>query len=92
MERLDAARLQLSAALDALANRMQEAATVRSASLEPMRDMAEAEAVRAERDRLLARLMELEQESRALAGVTEEVEARLDGAIQEIRDVLENAA
>jgi predicted nucleic acid-binding Zn-ribbon protein len=92
MDRLDAARMQLSTALDALANRMQEAAAQRAATMEPMRDMAEAEAVRAERDRLLSRLRELEQESRALAGVTEDVEARLDGAIAEIREVLENAA
>jgi hypothetical protein len=92
MDRLDAARLHLSSALDSLGNRMEQAASQRSASMEPMRGMAEAEALRAERDRLLGRLAELERESRALSGVTEEVETRLDGAIAEIREVLELVA
>ena len=35
-----------------------------------------------------ARIAELEDESRALASVTEEVEGRLDGAIVEIRAAL----
>ena len=92
MDRLDTARMQLSAALDTLGTRIAEAATQRSVSLEPMRDMAEAESVRAERDRLLGQLAELEKESRALMGVTQEVETRLDGAIAEIREVLELVA
>jgi len=41
-----------------------------------------------ERERLLARISELEEENRALAGVTEEVEGRLDGAISDIRSAL----
>ena len=41
-----------------------------------------------EREKLLARIAELEEEKRALAGVTAEVEGRLDGAIAEIRGVL----
>jgi hypothetical protein len=92
MDRLDAARMHLSAALDSLSNRMAEASNLRTAALEPMRDMAESEALKAERDRLLARLKELEEESRALAGVTDDVETRLDGAIAEIREVLELVA
>lgn len=92
MSRLDAARMQLSVALDSLSSRMAQASDARNLTLEPMRDMAEAEMLRAERDRLLGRLMELEQESRTLAGVTDEVEARLDGAIAEIREVLELVA
>jgi hypothetical protein len=44
--------------------------------------------LREERDSLLARIAELEDESRALASVTEEVEGRLDGAIVEIRAAL----
>jgi hypothetical protein len=36
----------------------------------------------------LARIAELEDENRALAGITEEVEGRLDGAIGEIRAAL----
>ena len=92
MDRLDAARMHLSAALDSLGSRMDEAANLRSAALEPMREMVEAEAIRVERDRLLARLAELEQESRALGRVTEEVESRLDEAIAEIREVLQLVA
>lgn len=41
-----------------------------------------------ERERLLTRIAELEDENRALAGITEEVEGRLDGAIGEIRAAL----
>ena len=37
---------------------------------------------------LLARIAELEDETRSLAGLTEEVEDRLDGAIAEIRTAL----
>jgi hypothetical protein len=92
MNRLDAARMHLSSALDSLSNRMADAAATRTAALEPMRDIAEAEALRAERDKLLERLTLLEEESRALMGVTEDVESRLDGAIAEIREVLEMVA
>ena len=42
----------------------------------------------AERERLLARVAELEEENRALSGFTEEVEERLDGAIGQIRAAL----
>jgi hypothetical protein len=41
-----------------------------------------------ERDRLLARIAELEDEQRALTEISEEVETRLDGAIAEIRTAL----
>ena len=41
-----------------------------------------------ERERLLARVAQIEEESRALCGITEEVEHRLDGAIGEIRAAL----
>lgn len=41
-----------------------------------------------ERERLVARVATLEEENRALAGITEEVEDRLDGAISEIRSAL----
>jgi hypothetical protein len=43
---------------------------------------------KAEREELYARVASLQEEARALAGVTEEVEDRLDGAISEIRAVL----
>ena len=42
----------------------------------------------AERERLLMRITELEDEVAALSGLTEEVEGRLDGAIGEIRAAL----
>jgi chromosome segregation ATPase len=45
-------------------------------------------AANAERDRLLSRIAELEEEQRALAEISEEVETRLDGAIAEIRTAL----
>ena len=41
-----------------------------------------------EREKLLARVAELEDEVRSLSGLTEEVEERLDGAIEEIRAAL----
>jgi hypothetical protein len=49
---------------------------------------AELGALKEERARLVARIAGLEAESRNLAGLTEEVEDRLDGAIAEIREVL----
>lgn len=42
----------------------------------------------AERDRLLARIAELEDETRSLSGLTQDVQGRLDGAIAEIRAAL----
>ena len=42
----------------------------------------------AERETLLAKIAELEDEIGALSGLTEEVEGRLDGAIGEIRAAL----
>jgi hypothetical protein len=44
--------------------------------------------LRQERDRLLSRISALEQESTSLAGLTQAVESRLDGAIAEIRAAL----
>ncbi len=85
MGRLETAAARLSAALDVLeaksrdllaARKEAAAANLRAAQLD------------AERARLLARIAELEEESRSLATVTEEVEGRLDGAIAEIRAAL----
>lgn len=50
--------------------------------------MGEMTVLTAERERLLARIAELEEESRHLADVSQEVEGRLDGAIAEIRSAL----
>ena len=52
------------------------------------RDGAEIARLRQEREALIARVQELEEEGRQLAGITEEVEQRLDGAIAEIRSAL----
>ena len=85
MTRLDDALARFSAALDQLEGRVEEAsARAREAADSP----AEISLLRAERERMCARIGELEEESRALAGLTGEVEERLDGAIAEIREVL----
>ena len=49
---------------------------------------AKISALTVERERLLARIAELEDDARAMSGLTEEVETRLDGAIAEIRSAL----
>ena len=85
MSRLDAALARFSAALDRLDTAAEER-LVRAQ--EAIGAEAELRLVTEERDRLTARVANLEEESRALAGLTEEVEDRLDGAIAEIREVL----
>ena len=49
---------------------------------------AELRSANEERDGLVVRVASLEDEARELAGLTDEVEDRLDGAIAEIREVL----
>jgi hypothetical protein len=88
MGRLDAAMKHFSSALESLGQQIETASVERKASLESMEEMAHAEELRAERDKLLARIAEIENESRALAGVTHEVESKLDGAIAELREAL----
>jgi chromosome segregation ATPase len=80
----DAAK-RLAAALDLL-----EAATQPRAEAQAAQARAQAEiaALTQEREVLLARIAELEQETRALASTTEEVEERLDHAMAEIRGAL----
>lgn len=79
MSRLDTAMKRFSAALEMLEARIAERA-------DNARAGAEADP---ERERLLARIAALEEETRDLAGLSEEVEVRLDGAIAEIRSVLD---
>ena len=81
MSTLDAALARFSQAL----TRLEKAAEERLARAN---GSAELDAVKDERNRLLARVAILEEEARSLAGLTEEVEERLDGAITEIREVL----
>ena len=85
MTKLDEAKARLSAALDSLETSIEQE---RSATRESGNSMAELALLKAERERLFARIAALEEESRVLAGLTEEVEDRLDGAIAEIREVL----
>ena len=84
MERLDAALARFSAALDVL-----DANAASSAKSASQGDLAnELAKLRLERERLMARIVALEEESSSLTGLTEAVETRLDGAIAEIRAAL----
>jgi chromosome segregation ATPase len=85
MTGLTDAAARLSAALD----RLEIVLTPLSeAQKRHARDAAEIASLAQEREGLLARIAELEEENRALASETEEVEVRLDGAIAEIRSAL----
>ena len=85
MSRLELARKRLSEALETL-----EKAADLAAKRAKSTAQAEARvgALDGERERLLARIAELEEELAALSSVTLEVEGRLDGAIGEIRAAL----
>jgi len=85
MAELAEAAASLSAALDRL-----DAVLVPldDAQQRRVRDSAEIASLTHEREGLLARIAELEEEVRSLASLTEEVEGRLDGAIADIRTAL----
>jgi len=85
MTRLDTARQRFDAALAALEDVAAQIPPLRAQAADSRAKVAE---LTEERDRLLARIAELEEENRALGGITEEVESRLDGAIAEIRGAL----
>lgn len=85
MAKLDETAARLEKALDTLEEAALPLVELRAKA---KRDTAEIAGLTAERESLLAKVAELEQESRSLAGVTEEVEERLDGAIAEIRMAL----
>jgi hypothetical protein len=84
MTRLEAALERLNAALD----KLEATAGQRLSLAQSESPAAELAALKDERERLLERISALEEESRSLVGLTEEVEDRLEGAIAEIRDVL----
>ncbi len=85
MSRLDLAQNRFRAALEALENAAGNVGeSLDSAAKLPER-IAELEA---EREKLLAKVADLEDEIAILSGLTEEVEGRLDGAIGEIRAAL----
>ena len=85
MDALAAAAERLSTAIDRLEHALkpQEESQKRHA-----RDAAEIASLTHERETLLARIADLEEETRSLEGVNEEVEGRLDGAIADIRAAL----
>ena len=85
MSRLDLAQNRFQAALQALENIVGTVGENLDAAAKLPERIAELEA---EREQLLARVAELEEEIGALSGLTEEVEGRLDGAITEIRAAL----
>jgi Domain of unknown function (DUF4164) len=85
MTRLDDALARFFAALERLEIRFEEGDAGAPADADSHSELG---LLRAERERMFARIAELEEESRALAGLTGEVEGRLDGAISEIREVL----
>jgi predicted nucleic acid-binding Zn-ribbon protein len=85
MSKLAEAEKRFSAALDALNRAINEAgSTLRQGA----KLKAELTLLKGEREALVARIAALEDESRVLAGLSEEVESRLDDAIAEIRQVL----
>jgi Domain of unknown function (DUF4164) len=82
--------------LDLAAERLTKALNALDAGLVPLVESragaagadGELEALRSEREMLLARVAVLEEELQALSDISEEVENRLDGAIGEIRTAL----
>ena len=85
MSRLDLAQKRFQAALEALEN----AAASVGESLDGAAKLPERIAeLEMEREKLLARIADLEEEVSLLSGLTEEVEGRLDGAMGEIRAAL----
>ena len=81
MSRLDLAEKRLAQALEKL-EKAAETAAKRG------QDQPGVGALAGERERLLARIAQLEEELAALGSASEEVEGRLDGAISEIRAAL----
>ena len=85
MSRLDTAAAQLNGAIESLERIAVPLAGAQGKAATQERKIAE---LSREREVLLARLNELEEESRALASTNEEIETRLDSAIGEIRAAL----
>jgi hypothetical protein len=81
MSRLDLAEKRLAQTLEKLEKAAKTAA-------KRGQDQPGIEAMAEERERLLARIAQLEEELAALASASQEVEGRLDGAIGEIRAAL----
>ncbi|HEY6579337.1 MAG TPA: DUF4164 family protein [Rhizomicrobium sp.] len=85
MTDIEEAAARLSAALD----RLETALTpLDEARKRHARDAAEIASLAQEREGLLVRIAALEEETRALGGLTEEVEDKLDRAIADIQAAL----
>ena len=85
MSRLDLAQKRFQTALESLEN----AAALVGESLDGAAKLPERIAeLEMEREKLLTRVAELEEEIALVSGLTEEVEGRLDGAMGEIRAAL----
>ncbi|HEY5047364.1 MAG TPA: DUF4164 family protein [Rhizomicrobium sp.] len=89
MDALDAATSRLMAALEIIEQHGEAMAQAKDEAKTCSDELAR---LNRERETLLARIAELEEETRSLAGITEEVETRLDGAIAEIRATLGQAS
>ena len=85
MSRLELAAERLGKALEALDSTTAPLAKARDSAADAEK---RAKQLSEERETLLARIAELEEELHSLSGLPEEVEARLDGAIAEIRTSL----
>jgi len=85
MTRLETAQQRFDAALAGLEAKAAQLPALRASAADLRAKVAE---LGEERERLLGRIAALEEENRALAGITEDVEGRLDGAIGEIRSAL----
>ncbi len=92
MDKLGIAAERLTKALNALEEGLVPLDRTRDDAADVRAQLAEAraklDAADRERDRLLARIAELEEEQQALTEISEEIETRLDGAIGEIRTAL----
>ena len=88
MSRLELARERLETALESLEKAAQKASESPRMADAPAGPDPRLGVLEAERQTLLARAAELEDELAALSSVSQEVEGRLDGAIGEIRAAL----
>jgi hypothetical protein len=85
MSRLELATERLAKALDALESAALPLIGARDSAAETQTRITRLDG---EREELVSRVATLEEETRVLSGLTEEVEGRLDGAIAEIRTAL----
>ena len=92
MDKLGIAAERLTKALNALEEGLVPLDRARDDAADLRAQLAECRAklddADQERDRLLTRIAELEEEQQALTEISEEIETRLDGAIGEIRTAL----